>query len=81
MMEMLQKFVIGVVETAGFFPVWPGENFKEMDSTQINFNELFNSVDSFGALLLNRMDNGIFLLVTTVHNVMDVKNIYVGNQE
>ena len=30
-----------IVGTARFRPGWPGQNGKEIDDTQINFNELF----------------------------------------
>ena len=59
-MAMLREFMVGVVGTARFRPGWPGQNVKEIDDTQINFNELFWSVDSFGTLLLKWMDNGLF---------------------
>ena len=71
-MEMLQEFMTGVVGTARFCTGWLGQNVKEIDDTQINFNELFWSVDSFETLILKCMYNGLVLLVTTVHNVMYV---------
>ena len=37
--------VIGVLGTEGFGPGWPGQNFKEIDNSQIDFNEIFWSVD------------------------------------
>ena len=79
-MAMLREFMIGVVGTARFRPGWPGQNVKEIDNTQINFNELFWSVDSFGTLLLKWMDYKLFFLITTVQNVMDVKKFLGGDQ-
>ena len=73
LMVMLYEFSIGVVGTARFFRGWPCQNVKEIDKTQINFNELFLSVDSFGTLLLKWMDNGLVFLVTTVQIVVDLK--------
>ena len=64
--------MIGVVCTARFLPGWPSQNVKEIDDRQINSNEIFWSVDLFGTLLLRWMYNGLVLLVTAVHNVMDV---------
>ena len=79
-MEMLQEFIIGVIGNVRFLPWWPGKNVKEIDDTQINFNELFWSVDSFGTIILKCMDNGLVFLVATLHNVMDAKNILGGDQ-
>ena len=73
LMEMLCDFMIGFLGTTRFRPGWPGQNGKEIDDTQINFNELFWSVDSFGTLLINLMDNVLVLLVTIVQKSMDVK--------
>ena len=44
-MEMLQEFMIGVVGTARFSPGRPDQNVKEIDDIQINFNEIFWSID------------------------------------
>ena len=71
-MATLQQFIIEVVGTEIFCPWWPGKNAKKIGDRQINFNEIFWSVDSFGTLLLVWMDNAIVFLVTTVHYVMDV---------
>ena len=78
---MLQEFMIGFVGTARFLPWWPGQNFKEIDDTQINFNEIFWSVDSFGTLVIKWMDNGIVFLATTFHNMIDIKNALAGDLE
>ena len=59
-MSMSREFMIVVLGIERFRPGWPGQNVKEIDDTQINFNELFWSVDSFGTLLLKWMDNGLF---------------------
>ena len=72
-MEILRGLIVGVVGTARFYPRQTGKNVKEIDDTQINFNELFWSVDSFGTLLINLMDNVLVLLVTIVQKSMDVK--------
>ena len=72
-MKTLQELMIGFLGTARFSPRWPVQNIKEVDNTQINFNEIFSSVDSFATLLLKVMENGIFFLFTTFHNVMDIK--------
>ena len=80
-MKMLREFMIGVVGTVRFLPVWPGQNVKEIDDTQINFNELFWSVDSFGALVIKWMDNRFVFLVTIVHNMIDIKNVQGGDLE
>ena len=69
---MLREFTIGVLGTARFRPWWYGQNDKEIDDRQINFNEIFWSVDSSGTSLLRWMNNILFFLVTIVHNVMDV---------
>ena len=52
-------------------PRWPVQNVKEIVNSQINFNEIFLSVDSFSTLLLSWMGNGLLLLVNIVHTVMD----------
>ena len=81
LMAMLQEFIIGVIGTARFSPWWPGQNVKEIDDIQINFNGLFWSVYLFGTLIIKWMDNGLVFLVATVHNVMDVKNVLGGDQK
>ena len=79
--KMLREFMIGVVGTERFRPGWPGQNGKEIDDTQINFNVLFWSVDSFGALVIKLMDNGLLFLVNIVHNMIDIKNVQGGDLE
>ena len=49
-LEMLQEFTIQVLGTARFCPGWPVKNIKDFDNIQINFNKIFWSVDSFGAI-------------------------------
>ena len=81
LMAMLQEFMRGVVGTVNLCLGWRSKSFKEIDDTQINFNKLFCSVDSFGTLLLKWMENGLVFLVTTFHNVMGVKNFLGQDQE
>ena len=76
-MAMLQEFIIGVIGTARFHPWWPGQNVKEIDDTQINFNELFWSAGSFGTLTLKWMENGLVFLVATYSPQCDgCKKVY-----
>ena len=79
-LAMLKEFMIGVVGTVRFCPGLSGQNIKEIDDTQINFNELFWSVDSFETLFIKWMENVLVFLVTTVHNMMDIKNVRAGDQ-
>ena len=70
---VLREFmIVVVVVTEIFCPGWPVQNVKEIDNSQINFNEIFLSDDSFGTLLLRWIENLLVLLVATVHTVMDV---------
>ena len=71
-MEILREFMIWVVVTARLNPGKPGKNIKEIDDSQINFNEIFWSVNSFGTSLPRSMENGLVLLVMTVHTMIDV---------
>ena len=70
-MATLQQFIIEVVGTEIFCPWWPGKNAKKIGDRQINFNEIFWSVDLFGTLINRWMDNIIFLLAMIFHTVMD----------
>ena len=71
-MTPLQEFMIVVVDTTRFCHWQPGKNVKKIDDRQINRNEIFWSVDSFGTLLLRCMENGLVLLATAVHTVIGV---------
>ena len=64
----------GIVGTTRFIPGWTDKNVREIDDSQINFNEIFWRVDSFGTLLIMWVENVLLLLVTTFHNVMDILN-------
>ena len=70
--EMLRKENIGCVGTARFRGNWPPQNLRDIDIKQVTFNELFYTVDAFGTLIVQWMDNGMVFLVTTVHTVMDI---------
>ena len=72
-LAMLKEFMIGVVGTVRFCPGLSGQNIKEIDDTQINFNELFCSVDSFETLVIKLLDYVLVFLVTIFHNMMDIK--------
>ena len=80
-MTTLLELMIGFLGTARFSPGWPVHNIKEFDDTQINFDELFSSVDSLATLLLNVMENALFFLFTKFHYVMDIRNALGGDQE
>ena len=71
-LEMLQEFTIQFLGTARFCPGWPVQNIKDFDNIQINFNKIFWSVDSFVALIIRWMENGLVLLFTAVLTVMYV---------
>ena len=71
-MHMLRSYGIGCVGTARFRPGWPGQNIKEIDEKQLDFNELHWSVDALGTLLIRWMDNGLVFLVSTVHKVSQI---------
>ena len=73
---MLQQFMIWVIGNVRFCLGRPGKNVEQNDDSKINSRKTFWSVDSFGALTLTWMDNGLVFLVNIVHTVMDVSKCF-----
>ena len=67
LMSKLRERGIGVVGTARPRTGWPPEEIKM--SSDATFNDLKWTVDKHGTLVLRWIDNGVVLLVSTVHNV------------
>eukprot|EP00957_Ditylum_brightwellii_P100473 7658487-Ditylum_brightwellii.AAC.1 len=68
----LHKIGVGIVGTVRARRGWPPKELSNAIQQDANFNNLFWTVDVFGILVVQWMDNGFVLCVTTLHKVGEI---------
>ena len=75
-MKSLRNREIGVVGTSRFRKAWPPNKLKQVNMDSANFNDFTYLVDEEGTLVARWMDNGLFLMVSTMHKPGTVTKVF-----
>eukprot|EP00957_Ditylum_brightwellii_P115383 8799764-Ditylum_brightwellii.AAC.1 len=68
-MKHLRDKGIGAVGTARARRGWPPSALQKVEQKGCDFNEFRHLIDDDGTLIAKWMDNGLMLLVSTLHAV------------
>ena len=60
---------IGIIGTSRFRAGWLSAKLRGIDVKSVNFNDFYWEVDQFGTLVGRWMENGLVLMVSTVHKI------------
>eukprot|EP00957_Ditylum_brightwellii_P041278 3125114-Ditylum_brightwellii.AAC.1 len=55
----LRDVSVGCIGTASFCNGWPSKELRDVNQSSADFDDFFWSVDSFGTLVTQWMDNGM----------------------
>eukprot|EP00957_Ditylum_brightwellii_P114387 8720975-Ditylum_brightwellii.AAC.1 len=66
----LRDLSIGCVETARFHNGWPSKELRYVNQLGADFNNVFWSMDSFGTLVAQWVDNVMVFCISTVHRIL-----------
>ncbi len=70
--KKLRDKKIGVIGTARFRKNWPPTSLKNVSADKVDFNDFNWTVDENGTLVGRWMDNGLVLVVSTVHKIKKI---------